>query len=121
MAIGYYTLCFPDYLAARAAAQALGFWSEPSEAFPEGQLVSNGSLQDANRETRGWAIDEIGVLYTDPVLDEQGAVIESPQELPGYWVNVAGQLPAGGEAMLGDYIRPYGLGGRVFCGTEPAT
>lgn len=104
-----YTLAFPDYPTAQAAAQALGFWDDESNA-----LRTQGTSVHPDGTVYGWAIDEIG---QDPIIthgeyDDEGVEITPPTRLSGYFVNVTGELP---EPALA-YLAPggYGCAGRVF-------
>jgi hypothetical protein len=109
-----FTLQFPDYPTAKAAATALGFWDTEEDV-----LKTSGQSQREDGSWFGWAIDDIG---QDPVTapgtyDEEGAEITPPTTLPGYFVNVTGELPE--PAMA--YLAPggYGCAKRLFAGTEP--
>lgn len=107
-----YTLQFPDYATAQAAAQALGFWNEDTNA-----LNTQGQSTRPDGTVFGWAIDEIGLdpIITPGEYDEEGNEITPPTRLTGYFVNVTGELP---EPALA-YLAPggYGCAGRVFAGT----
>jgi len=114
--MGLYTLRFPDYPTAKAAATALGFWDTDPEVDA---LKTSGQSQREDGSWFGWAIDDIG---QDPVIapgtyDDEGVEITPPTTLPGYFVNVTGELPE--PAMA--YLAPggYGCAGRLFAGTEP--
>lgn len=55
-----------------------------------------------------WAVDQVGTVYSDPVLEEDGEILEAPVALPGYHINVrmvSGALP--------EPLAPF----RVFPGT----
>jgi len=119
MTTSHFTFCFPDYATAKAAAQALGFWAEPTDDHPDGRLVTDGQGVNPDGTVRGWSIDEIGAIAIPGTYNENGDEITPPEPIPGWWVNVAGQLPTGSEDMLAPYLRPYGSAGRVFAGTEP--
>jgi hypothetical protein len=133
--MAHYTLQFPDYATAQAAAQALGFWEPTTYIYdeqPDGELAPIGIQLEGRLKTQGqsthpdgtvcgWAIDDIGL---DPVItpgeyDEEGVEITPPTTLPGYFVNVTGELPE--PAMA--YLAPggYGCAGRLFAGTTPAS
>jgi hypothetical protein len=107
-----YTLQFPTYEVARAAAQSLGFWDDAAD-----RLRTDGQGQNPDGSWFGWSIDEVGLCIDVPaVVDpETGEVLEPPTFKPGYYVNATGELP---EAVSA-YIVPYGSGGRVFAGTAP--
>jgi hypothetical protein len=109
-----FTLQFPDYPTAKAAATALGFWDTEEDV-----LKTSGQSQREDGSFFGWAIDDIG---QDPVIapgtyDDEGVEITPPTTLPGYFVNITGELPE--PAMA--YLAPggYGCAGRLFAGTEP--
>ena len=120
MTILHFSFCFPDYATAQSAAQALGFWAEPTDDHPDGRLVTDGQGVNPDGSVFGWAIDAIGQIHEPGTYDDEGDELTPPVPIPGYWINVAGQLPAGSDAMLAPYLRPYGSAGRVFAGTEPA-
>jgi hypothetical protein len=109
-----YTLCFPDYATARAAAQSLGFWDDATD-----RLRTDGQSQNPDGSVFGWSIDEVGVCVETPAeIDPETGEVTTPAVMAdGYWVNVTGELPAGSD--LSAYLRPYGSAGRVFAGTEP--
>ena len=109
-----YTLQFPDYATAKAAAEQLGFWDVDAD-----RLRTDGQGQHVDGTWFGWGIDEIGVCVDVPaeVDPETGDVITPATFKPGYWVNVVGELPDGMD--LTPYLRSYGSGGRVFAGTSP--
>jgi hypothetical protein len=109
-----FTLQFPDYPTAKAAATALGFWDLDTD-----QLKTSGQSQREDGSWFGWAIDDIG---QDPVIapgtyDDEGAEITPPVRLSGYFVNVTGELPEPAMAFLAP--GGYGCAGRLFAGTEP--
>lgn len=112
--MAYYTLRFPNYAAAQAAAQQLGFWDEDNDA-----LQVNGSGTRPDGTIYGWMIDEIGQdpIGTPGTYDEEGNEVTPPTYLDGYFVNIVGELPPPALA----YLAPggYGCAGRVFAGTEP--
>jgi hypothetical protein len=110
-----FTLRFPDYPTAKAAAIALDFWDAENDA-----LKTSGQTKRSDGSWYGWAIDQIG---QDPVIepglyDSEGNEIEPPTRAIGYFVNVTGQLPD--EALV--FLAPggYGCAGRLFAGTQPA-
>lgn len=109
-----YTLQFPDYSVARAAAQQLGFWDTDAD-----RLRTDGQGQNGDGSWFGWSIDEVGAVVATPaeVDPETGEVLTPAVMADGYWVNVTGELPAGAD--LSAYLRPYGSAGRVFAGTAP--
>jgi hypothetical protein len=113
--MGLYTLRFPDYATARAAAQQLGFWDEDANTLKTvGQVVREDGILEY-----GWAIIEVG---QDPVIengeyDAEGNEIMPPVRLPGYVVNVSGNLPPAAAAFLAP--GGYGCAGGLFAGTRP--
>jgi hypothetical protein len=109
-----YTLQFPSYEVARAAAQSLGFWDDAAD-----RLRTDGQGQNGDGSWFGWGIDEVGVCIDTPaeVDPETGEVVTPATFRSGYWVNVNGQLPGGAD--LAPFLRPYGSAGRVFAGTAP--
>jgi hypothetical protein len=111
--MGLYTLQFPDYATAQAAAQALGFWDDDTDA-----LKTQGTSTRPDGSTFGWAIDDIGL---DPIItagkyDDEGNEITPPVRLDGYFVNVTGELPEPALAFLA--TGGYGCAGRLFAGTS---
>jgi hypothetical protein len=55
----------------------------------------------------GTALDVIGTLFTPVVMDEEGeTVISGGDPLPGYHVNLAGNIPAGWEAFAVEVSTP---------------
>jgi hypothetical protein len=110
--MAYVTLCFPNYVTAKAAAQALGFWDEDAD-----KLKTDGQTIREDGSAFAWCVDEIGAAVDVPAVVDPGTgeVLEAATFLPGYYVNAAGELP---EAVA-PFIVPYGSGGRVFAGTEP--
>lgn len=94
----YYTLRFNDYDEAKSVCQALGYWREASEDGPEGP-ISDGQIHGPDG-VRGFSIAVIG---QDPVLP-------NGTQLSGYFVNVAGLLPAAAEP----FQVPYGSAGLHF-------
>ena len=109
-----YTLQFPDYPTAKAAAQQLGFWDADAD-----RLRTDGQGQNGDGSWFGWSIDEVGVRVETPAeIDPETGEVTTPAVMaPGYWVNVVGELPAGAD--LTAFLRPYGSAGRVFAGTVP--
>jgi hypothetical protein len=109
-----FTLQFPDYPTAKAAATALCFWDLDTD-----QLKTSGQSQREDGSWFGWAIDDIG---QDPVIapgtyDDEGVEITPPVRLSGYFVNITGELPEPAMAFLAP--GGYGCAGRLFAGTEP--
>jgi hypothetical protein len=109
-----FTLQFPDYPTAKAAATALGFWDTEEDV-----LKTSGQSQREDGSWFGWAIDDIG---QDPVTapgtyDDEGVEITPPVRLSGYFVNITGELPEPAMAFLAP--SGYGCAGRLFAGTEP--
>lgn len=102
-----FTLRFNNYDQAKAAATALGFWDVVSDT-----LNTRGNSVDANGNTYGWQIIEIG---QDPVITP-ATELTPAVHANGYFVNVTGQLPPQAAA----YAVPYGSAGWCFAGTEPA-
>ena len=113
--MGLYTLQFPDYPTAQAAAQALGFWDAETDA-----LKTQGTSTRPDGSEFGWAIDDIGLdpIITPGEYDDEGSEITPPVRLDGYFVNVTGELP---EPAL-TFLAPggYGCAGRLFAGTQAA-
>lgn len=109
-----YTLQFPNYATAKAAAQQLGFWDADAD-----RLKTDGQGQHPDGTWFGWSIDEVGTVVDTPaeIEPETGEVTAPATFKPGYWVNVTGELPGGSD--LSAFLRPYGSAGRVFAGTEP--
>jgi hypothetical protein len=107
-----YTLQFPSYEVARAAAQALGFWDSDAD-----RLRTDGQTIREDGSAFSWGIDEIGLAVDAPaVVDPETGEVTTPATFkPGYYVNATGELP---EAVSA-YLVPYGSGGRVFAGTQP--
>lgn len=106
-----YTLRFPDYPTAQAAAMQLGFWdTEENTLKVTGQVLKEDGTLDY-----GWCIDEIGLNPIVPTgeVDENG--IEITEQIQGYYVNASGKLP---PAVLA-FLAPggYGSAGKVFAGT----
>lgn len=100
----YYTLRFNSYNEAKAVCQQLGYWREATEDIPEGP-ITDGQIVGPDG-VRGFSIAEIG---QDPVLPDG-------TQLQGYYVNVAGLLPAAAEA----YQVEYGSAGLRFQEGPPA-
>lgn len=93
----YYTLRFPDYATAKAAAQQLGFWNHDDDC-----LITDGQSRDPETgEVFGWSIVECG---QDP-----------PGGSGGYYVNAVGRLPEPALSFLAP--EPYGVVGPVFAGS----
>lgn len=107
-----YTLQFPSYEVAKAAAQQLGFWDTDGD-----RLRTDGQGLNPDGTPFGWSIDEVGQVVATPaeVDPETGEVLTPAVMAPGYWVNVTGELPSGAD--LTPFLRPYGSAGRVFAGT----
>jgi hypothetical protein len=105
-----YTLRFPDYATAKAAATQLGFWNTEEDA-----LNTRGNSTREDGSVFGWAIDEIGQdpVITSGTYDDEGNEIDPPIRATGYFVNVTGELPPDAEG----FIVPYGSAGRLFAGT----
>jgi hypothetical protein len=106
----YYTLRFPDYATARAACQSLGYWREATNDQPEGP-ITDGQIIGPNG-VRGFSISVIGLdpLITAATYDEKGNELTPAVQLSGYYVNVAGILPA----AAAPYQVPYGSAGMRF-------
>ena len=109
-----YTLQFPSYEVAKAAAEQLGFWDPDADC-----LRTDGQSQHPDGTWFGWGIDEVGAVVATPaeVDPETGEVVTPPVMADGYWVNGVGELPGGAD--LTPFLRPYGSAGRVFAGTVP--
>ena len=87
----YYTLRFPNYDTAKAACQSLGYWRSATEDQPEGP-ITDGQISGPDG-VRGFSIAVIG---QDPTLPDGTT-------LSGYYVNVAGLLPAAVEPFQVEY------------------
>lgn len=75
-------LRFPDE--ARAIA-CMGCWYDPENGW--------GAPRD------GWAVDVLGTIYTEGEYDAEGNVIAAPAPLPGWHLNIMGEVP--------DKARPF--------------
>lgn len=99
----YYTLRFDSFQQAKTVCQALGYWQEATIDMAEGPIPA-GQIHSPEG-VRGFAIDVIG---DDPVLPDG-------TQLDGYYVNVAGLLPAAAQP----FEVSYGSAGRVFQEVAP--
>lgn len=113
--MAYYTLQFPSYEVAKAAAQQLGFWDDDSDT-----LRTDGQSTDPETgAVFGWSITEIGLDPIDPQhpgeYDSEGNEITPPQRLSGYFVNAVGQLPEPALAFLAP--GGYGCAGVLYAGS----
>ena len=106
----YYTLRFPDYATAKAACQSLGYWREATDDQPEGP-ITDGQITGEDG-VRGFSISIIGQdpIVTPATYDEEGNELSPAVQLTGYYVNVAGLLPAAVES----FVVEYGSAGRRF-------
>lgn len=110
--MGLFTLAFPNYPTAQAAAQALGFWDADV-----GQLKTDGQSQGTNGEWFGWNITYCGPRTVTPaVRNEAGEVITPAVISSEVYAIVTGQLPPGADAYLAPF---YGYSGHLYAGTEP--
>ena len=109
-----FTLRFPDYPTAKAAATALGFWDTDAD-----QLRTDGqSVDPVTGEKFGWNITYVGPEVISPaVTDETGEVITPPVLSTDVFAIVTGQLPPEAAPFLDP--RGYGYSGHLFAGTEP--
>jgi hypothetical protein len=120
-----YTLKFPSFEAAKAVAQALGFWNEGS-VMPNGTMseptwkTGGQSIDPGTGEAYSWAIDVIGHIQTTPGAYDRSTfpptVVTPPVYSPEFYVNVSGVLPPGAAV----YLAPagYGSAGRTFAEAE---
>jgi hypothetical protein len=109
-----FTLRFPSYPVAVAAAKALDFWDEEAD-----QLKTDGqSVDPVTGEKFGWNITYVGAeVITPAVTDESGDVTTPAVFSTDVFAIVTGQLPP--EAIPFLDPRGYGYSGHLFAGTEP--
>lgn len=109
-----FTLKFPSYPVAVAAAKSLNFWDEEAD-----QLRTDGqSVDPVTGERFGWNITYVGAEVIAPVVtDESGEVITPAILSDDVFAIVTGELPP--EVM--PYLDPrgYGHSGHLYAGTEP--
>ncbi len=120
-----YTLAFPSFEAARAVAQALGFWNEgsvmPNGATSEPTWKTGGQgIDPGTGEAYSWAIDYIGPLQLTPGVYDRSSfpptLVTPPTYSTEVYVNVSGILPPGAAAYLA--AGGYGSAGRTFAEAE---
>lgn len=108
-----FTLQFPNYSTAKAAAAALGFWDTETD-----QLRTDGQSVDSDGKAFGWSITYCGPeVITPAVTDETGEVITPAVLSTDVYTIVTGQLPPEATPYLDP--RGYGYSGHLFAGTEP--
>ena len=107
----YYTLGFPSYEVAKAVCQSLGYWREAAGGQPEGP-ITDGQIVDPDGTVRGFSISVIGLnpVIAPATYDKEGKQLTPAVQLQGYYVNVAGLLPA----AAAPYQVPYGSAGVRF-------
>jgi hypothetical protein len=110
LAPSYFTLRFDSYAQAKAACQALGYWRNATADQPEGP-ITDGQITGPDG-TRGFSISIVGQdpIITPATFDEDGNELTPAVRATGYYVNVAGALPAAVEP----YRVPYGSAGLRF-------
>jgi hypothetical protein len=72
-------------------------FADPTEAATELQAAGIG-VDHAD----DWAVDHVGTVWSDPVLDELGEVVTPAAPLPGWHVNIrlrSGSLAASLQAF----------------------
>jgi hypothetical protein len=109
-----FTLRFDSYPTAVAAAKALGFWDDESDA-----LRTDGQSVDADTGTTyGWNITYCEhEIITPAVVDANGDVTTPAVLSSEVYAIVTGQLPPAAYAYLDP--RGYGHSGHLFAGTVP--
>lgn len=103
-----FTLRFPNYPTAVAAATALGFWDADAD-----QLRTDGqSVDPETGNTYGWNITYCGHEVLSFATEAEPAALSSE-----VFAIVTGSLPP--EAMAYLDPRGYGHSGHLFAGTVP--